>query len=42
VRERQGALRSLRLHGEEMTKEEFGDLIAGALFALVAIMGMFI
>jgi len=25
-----------------MTKEEFGDLIAGALFALVAIMGMFI
>jgi len=25
-----------------MTKEELGDLIAGALFALVAIMGMFI
>jgi len=25
-----------------MSKEEFGDLIAGALFALVAIMGMFI
>jgi len=25
-----------------MTKEEFGDLIAGALFALVAIMAMFI
>jgi len=25
-----------------MTKEELGDLIAGALFALVAIIGMFI
>jgi len=25
-----------------MTKDELGDLIAGALFALVAIMGMFI
>jgi len=25
-----------------MTKDEFGDLIAGALFALVAIMAMFI
>jgi hypothetical protein len=42
VRKRQRALRSLRLHGEEMTKEEFGDLIAGALFALVAVLAMFI
>jgi len=25
-----------------MTKEELGDLIAGALFALVAVLGMFI
>jgi len=25
-----------------MTKEEFGDLMAGALFALVAVLAMFI
>jgi hypothetical protein len=42
--ERQDPLRRIYFDqgGNEMTKDEIGDLIGGALFALVAVLAMFI